>query len=59
MYDVLRLVPGGGWATDTTGSDRYCRTRIRDLTASNRGRKQIVRMIDRRTGETVKIRDHR
>lgn len=57
MYDVLRLVPGGGWATDTTGSRSYCETRIRRLNASTRGRRQITRLVDRRTGETVIIRD--
>lgn len=53
MYDVLRLAPGGGWATDTTGPLTLCRTRLRDLAASNRGRRQITRLVDRRTGRDV------
>lgn len=59
MYDVLILVPGGAWATDTTGSRGRCLTRVRDLAASTRGRKQITRVIDRRTGATVRYREHR
>jgi len=51
MYDVLVLAPGGGWATDTTGTLSRCRLRCRDLAASNRGRRQIVRIRDRRTGK--------
>lgn len=54
MYDVLILRPGGGWATDQTGPLGYCRTRIRDLAASNRGRRQITRLVDRRTGQQVR-----
>ena len=53
MYDVLRLVPGGAWATDTTGTLTRCATRVRDLAASNRGRRQITRLVDRRTGREV------
>jgi hypothetical protein len=54
MCDVLVLRAGGGWATDQTGSLSYCRTRIRDLAMSNRGRRQITRLVDRRTGREVR-----
>jgi len=57
MCDVLILAPGGGWATDTTGSPARCLQRVRDLAASTRGRKQITRIIDRRTGATIWYRD--
>jgi hypothetical protein len=53
MYDVLVLAPGGGWATDQTGPLTYCRTRIHDLAAATRGRRQITRLVDRRTGRDV------
>lgn len=46
MFDVLVLCPGGGWATDTTGPLSRCLGRRRDLAASNRGRRQIVRVLD-------------
>lgn len=54
MYDVLVLRPGGGYATDATGPLSYVKQRVRDLHASNRGRRQLVRVIDRRTGHQVK-----
>lgn len=50
MYDVLRLAPGGGWATDTTGPLTYCRARVHHLNTSTRGRRQITRIINRATG---------
>lgn len=55
MYDVLTLAVGGGWATDTTGTLTRCQTRRHDLASSNRGRRQIVRVIDRRTGREVAV----
>ena len=55
MYDVLVLRPGGGYATDTTGSLSRCLERVHDLKQSTRGRRQVTRVINRATGHTVKM----
>lgn len=54
MFDLLVLATGGGWATDTTGPRTRVEQRRHDLAASTRGRRQIVRMVDRRTGREVR-----
>lgn len=53
MYDVCVLAPGGSWATDTTGPLPHCRARLHWIRTSTRGRRQITRIIDRRTGQEV------
>ena len=53
MYDVMVLRPGGGYATDTTGPLSRCVRRVHDLAQSNRGRKAIAHIVDRRTGRKV------
>lgn len=54
MYDVMVLRPGGGWATDTTGTLQRCADRSQWLKASNRKR-VVHRVIDSRTGRQVTL----
>jgi hypothetical protein len=53
MFDLLVQTPHGGWATDTTGPLPAVRRREWWLRVSTRGRRQIVRIIDRSTGKVL------